>query len=161
MTTPTRRDRLSAPHTTDPYRETRKRAEPESCPECAAVFRDGRWRWSGSDEPPYAPGRLCPACRRTQDDYPAAVVTLTGPFVDAHEDEILGMIRNLEDRQSATHPMKRIMKIEPADGGGLVITTTETHLARTIGSHLHRAYEGELHIPDMSGEQLLRVHWHR
>jgi hypothetical protein len=40
-----RRDRLIREPEHDPYKSRRKLPEPTACPECGAVFREGRWQW--------------------------------------------------------------------------------------------------------------------
>jgi hypothetical protein len=103
----------------------------------------------------------CPACQRIADDYPAGLVTLEGDFLAKHRPEIEGLARNLEERERAEHPMKRIMRIRDAEEGTMEIATTDTHLAQTIGKALHDAYEGEVDYNFADGENLFRVHWRR
>jgi len=52
------------------------------------------------------------------------------------------------------------MKIEDQDDG-ILITTTDIHLARGIGEALHHAYQGELEYHYNEQENLLRVVWAR
>jgi hypothetical protein len=52
------------------------------------------------------------------------------------------------------------MKIEDEDDG-VLITTTDIHLARGIGEALHHAYQGELEYHYNEQENLLRVVWAR
>ena len=153
-----RRDRLVTQHAPDTYRARAKPSEPTVCPECAAVFREGRWCWAAG--PADAARQTCPACQRTRDRYPAGTVTLSGDFLRAHRDEILGLVRNLEEREKAAHPLKRVMETSE-EGESVVITTTDVHLANTIGHALRDAYEGELQTRFGDDAELVRVHWSR
>ncbi len=153
-----RRDRLIQESRHDPYREHRKLADPTACPECAAVFREGRWRWAAA--PVDAPRSLCPACQRIRDDYPAGYLTVSGAFADEHREEILGLARNVESREKSEHPLKRIIATRE-EGHALLITTTDLHLARSIGDSLHAAYAGDLDYEYEKDETLLRVTWTR
>ena len=73
---------------------------------------------------------------------------------------MLHLARNEETHAKAEHPLKRIMKIEDEDDG-LLITTTDIHLARGIGEALHHAYQGELAYHYNEQENRLRVVWAR
>ena len=142
----------------DPYRNKIKPGEPAVCPECRAVFHDGRWQWLAA--PPDAHDEICPACRRVRDKFPAGFVTLEGSFLQEHRTEVMGLVTRYADHVKTEHPLERIMDTEEL-AGGLRITTTDTHLARGIGEALHRAYRGELKFHYEPGQELLRVHWER
>lgn len=156
--TPVRHDRLIEEARNDPYRAIRKPPEPTVCPQCSAVFHEGRWQWIA--KPANAHEELCPACRRIAEELPAGFVSIGGPFFQQNRDELLNLIRNEEARAKAEHPLKRIMKIED-EADGLLVTTTEIHLARGIGEALHHAYQGELEFHYNENENLLRVVWER
>lgn len=153
-----RRDRLLQEQTRDTYKLKGKLREPTVCPDCGAVFRAGRWRW---DEAPQGAHReTCPACHRVKDHYPAGFVSLTGAFFASHRDEIMSLVRHEEQRDHQTHPLKRIMAVE-AQGDNVLVTTTDVHLARSIGEAVHHAYQGELDFHYRPDDNLLRVHWAR
>ena len=153
-----RRDRLIRERRHDPYEAKGKLPEPSTCPECHAVYRDGRWRWGRAPEE--AKQTPCPACQRVRDGIPAGILTLVGSFHLSHRTEILGLIRHVEEREAKEHPMKRIMEVSEQDDE-LSVTTCEASLARNLGDAIHHAYQGELdyHYPD--GEGVLRVRWER
>jgi len=142
----------------DAYKQQKKLPEPTRCPDCGAVFREGRWQWEVA--PADANEALCPACHRIRDRYPAGYVTLKGEFFAAHREEILRIARNCETREKAEHPLERIMEVEDVEGG-VQITTTDAHLARAIGEAVHDAYKGELEVKYSKEENLVRVYWSR
>ncbi len=86
--------------------------------------------------------------------------TLSGAFLRAHRDEILGVVRNQEKLEKGEHPLHRIMGIED-DGEATVIKTTDIHLPRRIGEALHSAYQGELDFHYEEETYFLRVAWRR
>ena len=153
-----RRDRMLRERRHDPYLERGKPPEPTRCPDCGAVFRDGRWRWAVM--PGIGEDHLCPACRRTRDAIPAGIVTLSGPFLAEHEDEILRLVEHVASREKTEHPLKRIMEVRK-EADSVVITTTDLHLARLIGDSLENAYEGRLDYTYPPGADVLRVSWER
>lgn len=155
---PVRHDRLIQEYRHDAYKIKQKLHEPTVCPQCGAVFHEGRWQWL--PRPPQAETETCPACHRIHDDYPAGYVTIEGEFFKTHRDELLALAKNEEARAKAEHPLKRIIRIDDQDDGVLV-TTTDIHLARGIGEALHHAYQGELEYHYNEQENLLRVVWQR
>lgn len=151
-----RDDRLPAV-TEDSYRMPKKLAEGTACPDCGAVFADGRWRWARA-----APGRRtrCPACRRQRDGMPAGYVQLEGPWFAAHRREVLARVEHCEASERRQHPLQRILRVEYGAQDGTV-TTTDVHLARRIGQALHHAFKGTLAVRYARGENLVRVRWSR
>lgn len=101
---------------------------------------------------------VCPACERIRDGAPSGVLLLTGEYVAKHRDEILGLARNEETRAKAEHPLARLIKIEDQPEG-VVITTTDPHLARRMGEALHHAHHGTLTFRYEEDEDLIRVNW--
>lgn len=153
-----RRDRLIRERVHDPYKMRRKLPEPTVCPQCQAVYRDGRWEWG--DRPADAHEELCQACHRINDKYPAGELTLKGDFLRRHRLEVEHLARNEERLENGEHPLNRIMAIEDR-GEDLLITTTDIHLPRRIGDALHRAYEGELDYHYDEESHFIRVSWRR
>ncbi len=153
-----RHDRFIKELEHDPYHSKVKYEEGTHCPDCSATYHDGRWTWEEAVKG--APEKLCPACQRVRDKVPAAYLTIKGEFFPAHKEEILHMIRNLEEREKQEHPLKRIMNIEEAPDG-TELTFTDAHLASGVGHALEDAYQGELDIQYTKGESLLRVYWTR
>ncbi len=153
-----RGDRFIREHVHDPYKTRLKLPDPTLCPQCGAVYSNGRWHWA--DRPDQCHEELCQACHRINDEYPAGTVTLSGGFVGRHRDEIIGLARNQEQLEKGEHPLNRIMRIDEQDHS-IVITTTDIHLPRRIGEALYDAYEGELDFHYEEGAYLIRVAWRR
>jgi len=141
----------------DPYREAGKLQEPTVCPDCRAVFENGRWGWRGAF--PDAAAHRCPACRRISEHLPAGVVGLSGPFLCSHRDEVMACVRRICDRAYLEHPLERLMEIDE-DDTEIRISTTSAHLARSIGRALEKAWDGELDL-DASAHGMPRVAWRR
>lgn len=142
----------------DAYKAKGKLSEPTICPQCGAVYHEGRWQWI--ETPSDAESEICPACHRINDNFPAGFVTLDGPFFDTHCEEIRHLIQNHALHERIEHPLKRIIAIESKDRA-MLVTTTDTHLARGIGEAVRHAYQGELKVDHVSGENLVRVYWNR
>jgi NMD protein affecting ribosome stability and mRNA decay len=153
-----RRDRDVREYEHDSYKTKRKLKEPTACPQCGAVFHRGRWSWA--PKPADAHEALCPACQRIEDKYPKGLVTLTGPYLISREDELVGLIRNAEASEKGQHPLSRIMAIEKKKDK-MVISTTDSHLARRIGSALKDAHQGDLDVQYNKAEDFVRVQWAR
>ena len=154
-----RQDRLIRERIHDPYHSKKKLAEPTACPQCQAIYDDGRWRWGTA--PADAESELCPACQRVRDHCPAGFLTLSGEFLASHKDEILNLIRNVEQKEKAEHAQRRLMAFEEHDDGSVLATFTDPQLARAAGEAVYRAYRGELDFAYQENEFLLRVAWHR
>lgn len=152
------RDRMYEDRTNDPYRVQEKWPEPTMCPDCGAIFHQGRWQWGNTAQE--AEQHLCPACRRMRDTLPAGQLTLSGAFFTEHYQEIVNLIQNIEAEAKAAHPLERIMDIGE-EAGNTVITFTDAHLAHGVGEALYRAYRGELHSQHAEENDLLRISWNR
>ena len=153
-----RREQLLQELRHDSYKLPRKLAEPTRCPDCAAVYRDGRWQWSLPGGP--ARKARCPACQRIHDHFPAGYVRLSGAFFRQHRGEILRRVRHCEEAEKAEHALERIMQVA-ADGDGELVTTTGVHLARRIADALEDAFKGQLEFRYSKKENVLRVAWSR
>lgn len=142
----------------DSYHAMGKLHEPAQCPSCHASYRAGRWTWAKPVAGAVA--HKCPACQRMEDDLPAGYVKLKGSFLPAHRDEILAVVKAREAHARAEHPLQRIMAVEP-NADGIVVTTTDVHLARAIATAVHNAFKGELDLRYSDSENLLRATWRR
>ena len=146
-------------HRHDPYKARKKLHEPAVCPQCGAVFLDGRWRWAKTP-PQKADRELCPACHRSNDKYPAGELTLRGAFLAAHRDEIIKLVRHTEEAEKREHPLQRIMSIDETAGATL-IATTDIHLPRRVGHAIVDAYKGDLETHYDEGGYFVRMAWTR
>lgn len=142
----------------DPYQRRGKPSGPATCPDCGAVFHQGRWQWSAA--PAGGPGERCPACCRIRDGEPAGVVRLAGSFVIEHRDEIRALASHQEEAEKREHPLNRIMAMRDLPDG-IEITTTDIHLPRRIGEAVRRAYKGDLELRYGQDEYSLHVRWSR
>ncbi len=153
-----RKDRLIKEKLHNVYREGDKSPGPVVCQECGVLHANGRWSWE--EAPEQAGETICPACRRIADRYPAGYIELSGSFFDERRDEVLNLVRNVEEREKAERPLERIMMVEAGQNHTLV-TTTGIHVARRIGEALGRAYKGDLSYQYADGEKRIRVYWQR
>ena len=144
----------------DAYQLDHKRTAATVCPDCGAIYADGRWQWAEVPDPVGDARAVCPACQRIRDGYPAGEVRISGDFAREHREEIVARIHHVEKREKAERPLQRLMAAEP-DGDALVVTTTDVHLANAIGRALHDAFKGELETPWAEKGDLLRISWKR
>jgi hypothetical protein len=91
---------------------------------------------------------------------PGGIVTLSGGFWREHRAEILGLIRNEEQRTIETNPHERLMEIAE-EGDDLVVWTTNEKLAQRVGRALEKAYDGKLEYQWPVDNKLVRVNWSR
>lgn len=145
-----------------PYRLHGSYPDQTHCTSCGVAFEGGKWAWPHqlTSGKPLVKEIVCPACRRVQDGYPAGWLTLSGPYLAAHESTILDLVRVEQQLEQEEHPMNRIMAIERTDEG-TVITTTDVHLPRRLANAIHRAYSGQVTGGYTLGDEEVRLAWHR
>lgn len=150
---------------TDTYLPKKGAGKTLICPGCHAILTLKRWRL---DEPAYAKllhaGTArqvwCPACQKIRDGYPSGQVTLTGPFLAEHRNEILRLIANEEKRAREKNPLERIMSLSQ-EQEQVVLTTTDEKLAQRIGRELRKACGGTVTYNWSHNNKFVRVHWER
>ena len=142
----------------DPYQRQQKLGAGTVCPQCGAVYHEGRWLWTARAEG--AAEELCAARRRINDKFPAGVVTLRGDFAREHKEEMIHLARHQEEAEKNEHRLNRIISIEE-DAHGVVINTTDIHLPRRIGEAVHRAFHSEIEDIFEKDGYFLRVNWTR
>jgi NMD protein affecting ribosome stability and mRNA decay len=137
-----------------------KHPEIGACPDCGASYRNGRWTWKGA--PADADERVCPACERIANGYPAGVLHVGGGFAASHRDELVGLLRHIEERERGEHPLKRIMAVTDEESG-FAVSVTDAKLVEAFGRALKRAYEGVLEHAATTSEKgnLVRARWTR
>ena len=143
-------------HILDPYQAQQKMHEGTVCPQCGAVYHEGRWQWVAGAETAHE--QACAACRRINDKFPAGIVTLHGDFALEHKEEMIRLARHQEKAEKKEHPLNRIMSIEE-DAQGIVINTTDIHLPRRIGETVKRAFHGEIAAHFEEDGYFVRVDW--
>jgi hypothetical protein len=153
-----RKDRLIQQKRIDAYEEKQKLPDPTQCEQCKAVFTGGRWTWNIL--PDISNKSICPACQRTNDNFPAGYIELSGTFLKHHKDEIHNLIKNIEENEKNQHPIERIMDIITEESK-TTITTTGIHIARRIGEAVNKAYQGNLDFSYGDNEKIIRVKWNR
>jgi hypothetical protein len=136
----------------------RQLLEPTVCPECDAIYMEGRWRWG--PVPISANQAVCPACERIENNEPAGYLLLNGPFFGEHFDEIVDLLHEQAERKRLENPLMRLIEEERSDDL-LLMTTTDLRLAHFLGAAVHHNYQGELEYQHNEARDLLRVHWTR
>jgi NMD protein affecting ribosome stability and mRNA decay len=152
------REQLMPTRSADSYKPNQKFSGSTCCPQCGAIFHKGRWIWSSAE--PAMKRALCPACRRINDQFPAGYVTLRGEYLQKQREQILAIARRCEQNEKSEHPLQRIMSIEDT-ADGVLITTTDAHLARNIAEQIHDACKGSLSLRYADDNNLLRATWTR
>jgi len=154
-----RKDRLIQEYIHDPYFSKAKLRDPLVCEKCKVVFRNGIFEWV-EKIPSHAEKMVCPACRRTDDDFEGGIVLLEGEFLSDHKSDIMNIVGNVEKTEKKYRPLERIMKLNDY-GNRVEITTTYEHIARRIGEAVQKAYKGDLSLRYGEGEKHIRVSWKR
>jgi hypothetical protein len=142
----------------DAYRADEKLPDPTRCPKCGASYRRGKWTWAKA--PAQSHSHKCAACRRIEDDFPGGYVALEGEFLAAHRAEVLNLVKAREARTKLEHPLQRIIGVKPT-AAGVMVTTTDAHLARGIARAVQAAFKGELDLSYSKSDNLLRATWTR
>jgi hypothetical protein len=140
------------------YRGDAQVPEGAMCPACHASVHDGHWEWLEAG--PGAVQVRCPACRRIDDDFPAGFVTIEGDFFERHRVELMHLVQTRANQAAAGHPLRRLMRSSDTPEG-VLLTTTDTHLARQIGAELRDTYGGTVNFSYESDQEMLRVYWAR
>ena len=149
----------------DPYEPHVDPGEVVVCTDCHALYQRRHWFFDEelyfhhSNDPKTHMVR-CPACEKIRDRYAEGQVALReSPFLTAHKDEILRLVRNEEERAKGMNPLERIIEIREAPEG-ITVTTTNEKLAQRIGRTLKNSYQGHTSY-HWSDRKLLTVDWHR
>lgn len=135
------------------------------CGGCGSVYEKKRWfenaaRASELKHIAATDIVKCPACVRSNANYPEGILTISGEFLKEHHDDILHTITHTAKMERERDTLCRLMGIKSSEEMILVKTTNE-RLVRRIGHVLHSAYGGELSFVFSHGVRLTRVRWHR
>ena len=149
----------------DPYLLEMQPQEVAVCRECKAVYAGQRWELEGQAAQDLANAKciintLCPACKKIRDRQPSGIVTLSGSFIQQHEEEIVNLINHENKSAMSINPLERIIDIDRSDSQ-LVIQTTNEKLAQRIGRAVYKSYSGNVEYKWSKGNKLVRVNWHR
>lgn len=143
----------------EPYLPKRGLPDGSRCKGCGIVYRNKRWQIESA--PVGLSGEvLCPACQRIEGQDPAGVVTLSGPYLNQHREEILNTLKQQEAKHREKNPLGRIMEIKE-ENGDITVTTTEGKLAQKIGREVYKSQRGELHYKWSHDQRMVRVEWTR
>ena len=143
----------------DVYRPKRAMPEGASCKQCGIVYHNKRWQVEHLQNESSCEV-LCPACQRIEDHNPGGVVTLSGPYLAVHKEEILNRIKQEEAKSRQKNPIGRIMEIKEEDGR-ITVTTTEDKLAQKLGREVYKSQKGQLHYQWSHDQRMVRVEWTR
>ncbi len=149
----------------DPYAPRIDPGEVAACTECHALYHRRHWFFDADayvreTMQPTTRMVVCPACQKIRDRYAEGQVTLrASPFLTAHKEEIVHLLRNEEERAKGVNPLERIIEITESEEG-MVVTTTNEKLAQRLGRMLKSAYQGETTY-HWSEPKFLSVTWQR
>ncbi|HOP40587.1 MAG TPA: BCAM0308 family protein [Geobacteraceae bacterium] len=135
------------------------------CTKCGVIYREKRWIMDPVElvrlkEDPTVGTIVCPACQKMRDNVPGGFLTLSGEYLRNHENEILELIKNTEEKSRNKNPLGRIMEISQEEDV-LTILTTLDKLAEKLGKEIYKAHSGELNYQWSHGENSVRVYWKR
>ena len=154
-----RRNKLIKEYNHDPYFLKEKINDPAVCRHCGVVYRNGIFEWL-KKAPEKATKISCPACKRIEASYEGGVLHLEGDFLVKHKNEILSIIKKIENNERKSRPLERVINMVVKDSK-IEITTTYEHMARRIGEAVHNACKGDMRIQYPEGEKYVRIFWSR
>lgn len=152
-----RREQRTPARHKDAYRSDAKPADC-TCPRCGVSSLSGRWTWRMGA--PNLPRETCPACRRIEANDPAGFVTLSGPFFATHREEVMARVNAIATMARSEHPMQRIVGAQE-QAGGVLVTTTDAHLARALVVGLQNSFQGDVDLVFGRDENQVRASWTR
>ena len=129
---------------------------------CGAFHHRRRWTLTppvGVSSEPRRYHVLCPACRKIHDRYPEGELTLRG-IEAGNRAEIARILRNEEARAREKNPLERIIRMDAANGGWRIETTTEK-LAQRLGRSIKKARGGKLIYKWGYNTKFARVVWEK
>ena len=135
------------------------------CTRCQAIYHHKHWHLPGQDAAATlglgdVEATVCPGCTKVERQEYDGHVVISGEFLAAHEEEIMGLIKNTEAHIRSHNPIARIGKIEHLDDR-IEVMTISPFLAERIGKELNKAYDGKLTVQHPEREDFIRVTWIR
>lgn len=103
---------------------------------------------------------ICPGCTKVEREEYDGMVVLSGAFVQSHQDELVGLIRNTEAHIREHNPIARVAMVKMADDR-MEVLTISPFLAERIGKEVRKAYDGMLEIQHPERKEFIRVNWIR
>ncbi|MFA6431214.1 MAG: hypothetical protein WCV91_02380 [Candidatus Margulisiibacteriota bacterium] len=88
------------------------------------------------------------------------IIKLSGAFLLDHEQEILNLIENENQKAIAENPEHKVIKVEKANSG-IMVEVSEHSLAMHIGKSLSSAFKGKHEYKFRPGEKFVEVDWQR
>jgi len=150
--------------TTDSYLPRGASRSVSVCESCRAVYMNKRW-YARHDVNETIMKKtdietiVCPACLKIRDNFPGGIVTLKGDYVLPHQQDLMKLIKNEEERAHGLNPLERVMSVKENGYGSLVISTTNEKLAQRIGRAIKKAFHGEVSYQWSHDNKLVRVDW--
>lgn len=135
------------------------------CTRCQAIYHHKHWHLPGQDAALHlglgeVAETVCPGCVKVERQEYDGQVVISGPFVEAHQEEIMGLIRNTEAHIRSHNPIARVAQVTQAPDRVEVLTISP-FLAERIGKELNKAYDGKLTVNHPEREDFIRVSWIR
>jgi NMD protein affecting ribosome stability and mRNA decay len=144
----------------DTFLPRRSPKEIIQCSGCGAYYHRRRWSLdapAGCTSPVQFQPIFCPACRKIKESSASGEVDLR-TIPESDRGEILRLLRNEEIQARQKNPLERIMRIEAADGGWKITTTTEK-LAQRLGRSIRKARGGKIAFKWSHNNKFVRVLW--
>lgn len=151
-----KRPQRNNPQHLDNYPHAKKPGHTLVCPDCQLVLHEGRWRWGAPPIDKIESAR-CPACTRIREHDARGTLRLDPAFTPFRE-EVLGMLKNVEEVEKEEHPLERLMDVKDTPDG-MLVTTTGVHLARRVAHKLGQRFHKKPRLRYEDGEQRVIVDW--
>ena len=128
-------------------RRSGRATEPTLCERCGAVLVRRAWRRDTGLKPSHAvlaqaSWTVCPACTQVANEEYLGRVTLDGDPVRSDATALRRRIANVAARAEHTQVERRVVSIDRAGDGKLVVLTTSQKLAHRIVHELKKAFGG-------------------
>ena len=136
------------------------------CPKCGAVWDGDRWvpepdaNLLAEFSRKTHCAELCPGDLRIEKRQVEGVVTLKGKFLQSHRDDIDNLVARVAREGRRRNVAARVLETIEQDNG-LLIETTDEHLAERMGKEVEKAFKGDLEIKWQKKDTFARVTWQR